>query len=112
MKVASFLKDIKFNQNKPALSLLLDTEFSKEIRIVFKKGQEMEDHQAPFAIIVQVIKGIIEFGVNGGTHQLNTGDMITLKPHEVHNLLSIEDSVVRLTLSKTDSVKRVKQVVE
>ncbi len=112
MKVASFLKDIKFNQDKPALSLLLDTDFSKEIRIVFKKGQVMEDHQAPFAIIVQVVKGIINFGVHDETHQLNTGDMITLKPHEVHNLLAVEESIVRLTLSKTDSVKRVKQVIE
>jgi quercetin dioxygenase-like cupin family protein len=112
MKVASFLEDIKYNSDKPALSLLLDTDFSKEIRIVFKKGQVMEDHQAPFAIIVQVIKGCIDFGVNNEVEKLNAGDIISLKPQEVHNLLAIEDSVVRLTLSKTDSVKRVKKVVE
>ena len=64
MKVASFLKDLKFSDNKPVVSLLLDTDFSKEIRVVFKKGQIMEDHQAPFAIIVQVVKGCIDFGVN------------------------------------------------
>lgn len=44
MKIASFLENITFNSNKPALSLLLDTDFSKEIRIVFKKGQVMDDH--------------------------------------------------------------------
>ena len=44
----SFLENIKFNSDKPALSLLSDTSFSKEIRIVFKKGQVMEDHEAPF----------------------------------------------------------------
>ena len=108
MKVASFLQDIKFNDLKPALSLLLDTEFSKEIRIVFKKGQVMEDHQAPFAIIVQVIQGSINFGVQNEIKQMNAGDIISLSPQVIHNLKALADSVVRLTLSKTDTLKRVK----
>ena len=111
MHVGSFLEDIKFNSDKPALSLLLDTAFSKEIRIVFKKGQVMQDHQAPFSIIVQVIKGCIDFGVNNETEKLNTGDIISLKPNEVHNLLAVEESVVRLTLSKSDSLQRVEKAI-
>jgi len=111
MKVASSLENITFNSNKPALSLILDTDFSKEIRIVFKKGQVMENHQAPFAIIVQVLKGNIAFGINNEVEQLIAGDIISLKPHELHNLEAVEDSVVRLTLSKTDSVKRVKEAL-
>lgn len=110
MKVGSFLKEIKFNENKPAVSLLLDTDFSKEIRVVFKKGQVMEDHQAPFAIIVQVVKGSIGFGVNEEVVQLNEGDIISLKPQVVHNLTAVEDSIVRLSLSKSDTLKRVKSV--
>ena len=111
MKVASFLENIIFNSNKPSLSLILDTDFSKEIRIVFKKGQVMDDHQAPFAIIVQVLKGCIDFGINNELEKLNDGDIISLKPHEVHSLTALEDSIVRLTLSKTDSVKRVKKAI-
>ena len=110
MKVASFLENIKFNSDKPLVSLLLDTDFSKEIRVVFEKGQVMEDHQAPFAIIVQVVKGCIDFGVEGEIQQLNVGDLISLKPQIVHNLTAIEESIVRLTLSKSDTVKRVKNV--
>ncbi|MBE7629039.1 AraC family ligand binding domain-containing protein [Tenacibaculum piscium] len=110
MKVASFLEDIKFNEHKPAVSLLLDTDFSKEIRVVFKKGQVMEDHQAPFAIIVQVIKGAINFGVDNEIKQLNTGDLISLKPQVVHNLTALDESIVRLSLSKSDTLKRVENV--
>ncbi|WBX74224.1 cupin domain-containing protein [Tenacibaculum pacificus] len=110
MKVASFLEDIKFNENKPAVSLLLDTDFSKEIRVVFKKGQTMEDHQAPFAIIVQVIKGAINFGVDNEINQLNAGDIISLKPQVVHNLTALDESIVRLSLSKLDTLKRVENV--
>ncbi|CAM1333804.1 AraC family ligand binding domain-containing protein [Tenacibaculum aestuariivivum] len=110
MKVASFLEDIKFNADKPLVSLLLDTDFSKEIRVVFKKGQTMEDHQAPFAIIVQVIKGAINFGVDNEIKQLNTGDLISLKPQVVHNLTALDESIVRLSLSKSDTLKRVENV--
>ncbi len=110
MKIASFLEEVNFNENKPAVSLLLDTDFSKEIRIVFKKRQIMKDHQAPFAIIVQVLKGCIDFGLKGEVKQLNTGDLISLEPKIIHNLTAIEESVVRLTLSKSDTIKRVKNV--
>lgn len=111
MKVASFLENIKFNSDKPALTLLSDTSFSKEVRIVFKKGQIMEDHEAPFSIVVQVLKGSIEFGLNNETEQLNVGDLVSLKPHEVHNLKALEESIVRLTLSKKDSLQRVEKVL-
>ncbi|RSC93396.1 AraC family ligand binding domain-containing protein [Tenacibaculum singaporense] len=110
MKIASFLEDIKFNELKPAVSLLLDTDFSKEIRVVFKKGQTMEDHQAPFAIIVQIVKGSIDFGVAGEVKQMFTGDIISLKPQVVHNITATEESIVRLSLSKLDTLKRVKEV--
>ncbi|WP_417784639.1 AraC family ligand binding domain-containing protein [Tenacibaculum sp.] len=110
MQVASFLEDIKFNELKPAVSLLLDTDFSKEIRVVFKKGQTMEDHQAPFAIIVQIVKGSIDFGVAGEVKQMVTGDIISLRPQVVHSLTATEESIVRLSLSKLDTLKRVKEV--
>jgi quercetin dioxygenase-like cupin family protein len=110
MKVASFLENIKYNIDKPAISIVLETSFSKEIRIIFKKGQIMKDHKAPFAIVVQVIKGSINFGTNEESIELNQGDLISLKANVIHNLTAIENSVVRLTLSKLDTVDRVKNV--
>ena len=110
MKVASFLENVKFNENKPAVSLLLDTDHSKEIRIVLKKGQVMESHQAPFSIIVHIVKGNIKFGVDEKIIQLEEGDLISLKPHIVHSLEANEVSIVRLSLSKSDTLTRVKNV--
>lgn len=110
MKVASFLESVQFNKNKPAVTLLLDTDFTKELRVVFGKGQIMQDHQAPFAIMVQVVKGAIDFGVNNEVVKLKVGDLVSLKPHIIHNLTATEISIVRLSLSKLDSLKRVKNV--
>ncbi|RKF02878.1 hypothetical protein C8N26_2520 [Tenacibaculum lutimaris] len=110
MKTAAFLNDIQYNEEKVAITLLLETDFSKEIRIVFKKNQVMKDHKAPYPIVVQVLKGSINFGVNNEVKKLNSGDIISLEAKVIHNLTALEDSVVRLTLSKSDSVNRVKEV--
>lgn len=110
MKTAAFLENLEYNEEKVAVSLLLENDFSKEIRIVFKKNQVMKDHKAPYPIVVQVLKGNIDFGVNNEVKRLNSGDMISLEAKVIHNLTALEDSVVRLTLSKSDSVNRVKEI--
>lgn len=110
MKTANLLKDIKRNPDKPAVELLLESDFSKEIRIVMTKGQVMKDHKAPFAIVVELFEGNIDFGVEGTIHQLTKGDILSLKANVVHNLLATQDSIVRLTLYKGDGVLRVEGV--
>lgn len=110
MKTVSLLESIIYNEAKPATSLVLETDFSKEIRIVFKNGQIMKDHKAPYPIIVEVTKGEIDFGVQGEVVNLKDGDLISLDKNVIHNLKANKDSVVRLTLSKLDSISRVEKV--
>jgi quercetin dioxygenase-like cupin family protein len=109
MKTGSFLQDIVFQEERPKIDVILETAFSKEIRISMVKGQLMKDHSAPLPIIVAVLKGQIDFGVENNQMVLNAGDIIALEPSVRHNLLALEDSVVRLTLAKGDSADRVKK---
>lgn len=111
MKISSLLKDLQFLDNKPAINVLLETDNTKEIRIVFKKGQQMKEHQTPFPIVVEIFEGEIEFGVKGEKHLLEKGNIVTLEGSVPHDLNAIKDSIVRLSLSKSDSVKRVEKVV-
>ena len=111
MKTASLLSNLNYNEDKPAISVLLETEYTKEIRIAFKEGQQMKEHQTPFPIVVEIFEGFIEFGVNGQKHQLEKGSVVALEGAVPHDLLALKDSIVRLTLSKSDSVKRVQKVI-
>jgi len=110
MKIVSLIEDLVYNDKKPSINVLLDTETSKEIRIVFKKGQQMKEHQTPFPIVVEVFKGAINFGVNGSKHKLNAGNLITLEGAIPHDLTAMEDTIVRLSLSKKDSMERVQKI--
>lgn len=111
MELASMTKDLVYGENRPAISVMLNSDAGKEIRIAFKKGQEMKQHQAGFPITVMVFKGAIDFGVNGEKHVLNAGDLITLKANVPHNLFALEDSLVRLSLNTADSTNRVESAV-
>lgn len=112
MKTASLLKDLEFNDQKPAVKVLLDTDSSREIRIAMKKGQVMKEHKTPYPIVVELFEGAIKFGVNGDVHEFKKGDMLSLEGNVPHDLTAQEESIVRLTLSKSDSVDRVKGVAE
>lgn len=110
MKITSLTQNLVYNEKKPSITVLMETETSKEIRIAFKKGQLMKEHKTPFPITVQIFKGTIDFGVNGEKHLLEAGGLIALDSNVPHDLTAREDSIVRLSLSKKDSVERVKNV--
>jgi len=112
MKTASLTNNITYNENRPNTEVLLDTETGKELRIVFKKDQVMKEHKTPFPIVVEIFDGSIEFGVNGENYSLKRGDLLALEGNVPHNLKALENSIVRLSLNKADSAKRVEDVTK
>ena len=112
MKTASIYQDLEFNENKPAIKAILETDFTKEIRILMRENQEMKEHQTPFPIVVELLEGEIIFGVEGQNYEVKKGDLLTLSGGVPHNLIAKKESVIRLTLSKLDSSKRVEAVAE
>lgn len=112
MKHINLFAELIYGDTKPAIKLVLETPFSKEIRIAFKAGQLMKEHKTPFPIVVEIVDGEIDFGVNGETHSVKRGELLTLEGNIPHDLLAKRDSIVRLTLSKFDAVERVQQVIK
>ena len=112
MKTASIYQDLEFNENKPAIKAILETDFTKEIRILMRENQEMKEHQTPFPIVVELLEGEIIFGVEGQNYEVKKGDLLTLSGGVPHNLIAKKESIIRWTLSKLDSSKRVEGVAE
>ncbi|MBL4667843.1 MAG: cupin [Flavobacteriales bacterium] len=112
MKTSSLRNDLTYNEDKVSIHVMMETDVSKEIRILLKKGQEMKAHKAGFPITIEIHSGAINFGVNDDEMNLVTGDLIYLDANVPHSLLAKEDSIVRLTLSTFDSADRVKEVAK
>lgn len=111
MITASLTENLIYKDNKPAITVLMETDTTKEIRIVFRKDQEMKEHTAPKPIVVEIFEGEIFFGVNNKELLLKKGDLIALEANVPHNLLCKKDAIVRLTIAKSDSINRVNKVI-
>ncbi len=109
MQVLSWLKDTDFTKGLK-IDKMFENNKGKEIRITMPKDVVMKEHKAPGKISVQVLQGQIWFEVQGDRHIFEQGDMITLDALVPHSLGGIENSIIRLSLSKNDSVERVKNI--
>lgn len=112
MKEASIYQHLEYNDKKPVITVLMETEFSKEVRIAMHAGTIMKEHKTKFPIIVEIVSGNIDFGVNGETKELKKGNLIALDSNVPHDLRANEDSIIRLTLSKNDNVQRAQNVAD
>lgn len=111
MQITSFNDDLIFGE-KITTKIILESSFSKEIRILLKQGQVMKEHKTKFPIVVQVLKGEIDFGVNNTTQNMQDGGIISLEGGVPHDLKAKKDSVIRLTLSKFDNIERLQDVIK
>lgn len=112
MSKVSFNDAIEFDENRVKTKVIVESSFSKEIRILLKNGQMMKEHKTAHPIIIHVLKGCIDFGIHGENLFMKGGDIIHLEGDVPHDLKANEDSVIRLTLSKLDRVERVNELLD
>jgi quercetin dioxygenase-like cupin family protein len=111
MLTANLLNELNYNDDAPAIKVLFKSPTTKEVRIAFKAGQKMKEHQTPYPISVEMVDGELDFGVEGTVHHLKKGDLLYLDGAIPHDLHAITDAIVRLTLSTQDTVQRVETVI-
>ena len=100
--LVSIFDNIQYGEKSPKLNVLINSDYSKEILITFLKGQVLKEHNAPYPIVIHIIEGSIDFGINGQRILLNKGNLITLEAKVLHDLIANEDSIVRLSLLKSN----------
>ncbi len=98
MEVVHFLEGVCFE--KLHIETMSENYSNKEIRICMPKGAIIDKHKAPGAISVQVLEGKIIFEVENEKIEMPKGALISLEAQVLHRLDALENSVIRLSLSK------------
>ena len=112
MDLKSFKNEVEFDATRVKTKVLVETSFSKEIQILMSVGQLMKEHQTPYPILIHLLDGNIDLGVQGKIISMKVGDIIALEGDIPHDLTAKENAIIRLTLSKHDKVERLKEVLE
>ncbi|MDD5406703.1 MAG: cupin domain-containing protein [Sulfurovaceae bacterium] len=110
MTKVAFLENLHFDTT-PKITKMLETPNSKEIRICMAKDNIMQEHIAPGAITIMVLQGEVTISSLGKSIVLHDGEMIYFDAKIPHSLEAIEQSILRLVLSKNDTVQRVQNLV-
>ena len=112
MDLKSFKNEVEFDATRVKTKVLVETSFSKEIQILMSVGQVMKEHKTPYPILIHLLDGNIDLGVQGKIISMKVGDIIALEGDIPHDLTAKENAIIRLSLSKHDKVERLKEVLE
>ncbi|MDA3614639.1 cupin domain-containing protein [Polluticaenibacter yanchengensis] len=102
MKILQLDTNVNPQLEKPSFNVLLNSDDAKEVSITMRAHHVIAAHKAAFPIAVHIIEGEILLGHNEIVHRLQKGNIITIPANELHDLKANADSIIRLTIFKTN----------
>lgn len=109
--IRSIYEHLRYGAEKPDIKVILETSATKEIRICMKNNQLMKTHKSPFPIVIHVVQGAVRLGIATEIYDMKSGDMIGMEGNIPHDLTATEDTIIRLSISHSDTAKRIQEVV-
>lgn len=86
------------SENGPRASVVHEDETAKIVAFKFGVGHELGDHAAHHPILVQVLRGRVEFGLPDRTVDLLPGEMLHLTPRLRHSVRALEPTTLTVTM--------------
>lgn len=83
---------------RPGASAVLDTETAKVVAFEFEAGDVLKEHAARHPVIIQVIRGRVEFTVVDEVFTLEPGRLIHLTPMLRHAVRAPEAATLTVTM--------------
>ncbi|MDQ4045497.1 MAG: cupin domain-containing protein [Chloroflexota bacterium] len=77
---------------------LIKTSTLRVVVVTMLQGGELQEHTAPGPIMIHVIEGGMEVDVEGETHPLDSGELISLAPGVRHAVRCVKDGAFLLTI--------------
>ncbi|VDG76942.1 Cupin domain [Actinobaculum suis] len=85
--------------------VLVDNQLLSITEFTMDEGQALSEHTSTCAAVVTVVSGNILFTMKGEEKNLVPGDVVYMRPHELHALTAAEATRFVLTQVKVDENK-------
>jgi quercetin dioxygenase-like cupin family protein len=95
---ADVAAEIEIPENGTLSRVLYKDDKIRLVAFGFDRGQELTDHTARHAAIIQGISGRLEVNLDGTTVEVRPGSWVHMPPNLPHAVKAIEPSVMVLTL--------------
>lgn len=89
---------VGYDDAAAAITEIMSTPFSREIRIAMQKHQAMRDHESAHPVTFGVLEVVVKMNVEEDEVLLGKGDVAAFESGVVHNLEAMEDTLLRLTI--------------
>lgn len=83
---------------RPGATVVHQDETTKIVAFEFDEGQEMPDHAAFHPILVQLLRGRVEFGLPDRTVELLPGEIVHLTAKLRHSVRALEPATLTVTM--------------
>lgn len=87
------------SESRPSASIAFDDDATAKVVVFeFAAGQELREHAAAHPILVQVVRGAVEFDVSGREISMGTGDTVHLTSRLRHAVRATEPTTLTVTM--------------
>ncbi len=83
---------------RPGATIVHEDETTKIVAFEFAEGQELPDHAAFHPVLIQILRGSVEFGLPDRTIVLRPGEILHLTPKLRHWVRALEPTTLTVTM--------------
>ena len=98
--LSDILAEVEIPENGTLSRVLYKDDQVRMVAFAFDTGQELTDHTAGVAAIVQVVSGRFELSLDGDITEVDHRSWVHMPAHLPHAVRALEPSVMVLTLLK------------
>ena len=85
-------------EKRPGASVIHEDETTKIVALEFDEGQELPDHAAFHPVLIQILRGRVDFGLPDRTIRLQPGEILHLTPKLRHRVKALEPTTLTVTM--------------
>jgi quercetin dioxygenase-like cupin family protein len=96
--VTDVIRRVQPFAKRPRASVVHSDETVKIVAFEFDTGQELGDHAAHHAVLIQLLRGRVEFRLPDRTVDLRPGEILHLTPRLRHSVRASEPTTLTITM--------------